>query len=162
MTKQRIYIDDLIEPALASVVRRTPRGSYFRKTEVVAEVIRHKELGGVLKALRDGWSGWGIDEVVRRYIDGKVGSVLQQRDSFGIRVYECFAAGEPERRWQPFKAMTANSLRLVMQQTRTQARQLTVKGEGYELFLRELEKLPATATVADVYDRVAPLLLAGR
>lgn len=162
MTRERIYIDNLIEPAVTAVMRRTPRGSYFRKSEVLAQVIRHQEFGDVLKSLRDGWKGWGIDTVVLRYIDARIGAVLQQRDSFGIRRFECWAVNEPERRWMPFTALTANTLRVVMQQTRTQARKLTLKGEGYELFLAELERLGPNATVADVYDRVAPLVQAHR
>ena len=80
--------------------------------------------------------------------------------SYGIRVYECYGAGESERRWQPLRALTANTLRAVMRETRTQERQLKIKSAGYEHFLRELEKLGEGATVGDVYDRVAPQIVA--
>jgi hypothetical protein len=161
MTRQKTQIDNLIQPALQDVLKRS-KGSYFRKSEVVAEVARHPKLQSILHELQRRFGGWNIDEIVLRYAEGKVGEMLQQKDAHGIRVYECYAAGGPERRWMPFRSMTADTLRAVMQETRTQARQLTLKGNGYELFYDELVKLDATATVADVYDRVAPEVMKRR
>jgi hypothetical protein len=161
MTRQKTQIDNLIQPALQEVLKRS-KGSYFRKSEVVAEVASYPRLQSVLQELRRRFGGWNIDEIVLRYAESKVGDTLQQKDAHGIRVYECYAAGSPERRWMPFQAMTATTLLAVMQETRTQARQLTLKGAGYELFYDELVKLDATATVADVYDRVAPEVMKHR
>ena len=49
-----------------------------------------------------------------------------------------------------------------VQQTRVQERDLHLKGEGYDFFVRALKKLGPKATVDDVYAEVAPKVLAWR
>jgi len=157
---QQTAIDKIIEPALEAVVRKK-QGRVFYKSEVQAEILKNSRLGDVLRAIREDYDEWGIDEVVRRYIATKLTQVLQKRDANGVRVYECYGAGESERRWQPLRALTRDTLRAVMMETRTQERQLNIKSRGYQYFLDELEKLGPDATVADVYDTVVPRLVAG-
>lgn len=120
----------------------------------------NKNVAVTLVKLRSGFAGWKIDQLLMRYIDTRVGALLQVRDGNAIRVYECYADGTKERRWHPLRAMDANSLRAVMRETRTQARQLEIKGEGYQFFLDELEKLSPGARVDDVYDRAVPKIRA--
>ena len=121
----------------------------------------NKHLAKVLTDLRTKHGAWKLDQLIKRYVDTRVGQALQQRDANGIRVYECYAVGKPERRWLPLRAMTAVTLRNVMQQTRVQARQLSVKGEGYHILLDELEKLgQPNATVDEVYDKVIKKIIA--
>ena len=159
MTKQKTKIDNLIEPALLKVARRTT--SYFSKSDILNEVMNNKHLAKVLTDLRNKYGEWKLDQLIKRYVGTRVGQALQQRDTNGIRVYECYAVGKPERRWLPLRAMTAVTLRNVMQQTRVQARQLTVKDEGYHILLAELEKLgQPNATVDDVYDKVIKNIIA--
>lgn len=159
MTKQKTKIDNLIEPALLKVVKRTT--NYFHKNAVVNEVMNNKHLAKVLTDLHTRYGAWRLDQLIKRYVDHRVGQVLGQRDVNGLRVYECYAVGQPERRWQPLRAMTADTLRNVMQQTRVQARQLTLKGEGYHILLDELEKLgQPNATVDEVYDKAIKKILA--
>ncbi|MFZ0058728.1 MAG: hypothetical protein WAL35_01615 [Acidimicrobiales bacterium] len=152
-------IDRLIQPAIKKAAKST---SYFRKSEAVRTVLTNPKVVELLTDLRNRHGGWQIDQLVIRCIDAKVAQELQRRDANGIRVYECYAAGERERRWLPLRAMTRDQLRAVMQATRTQARSLTLKGEGYQIFLDELEKLSPTAVVNDVYDRVVPKIQAYR
>ena len=160
MTLERTPLDRLVEPAVRRVAARG--GGYFKKKKVVNALTREKRVTALLADLRTRHGAWKIDQLILRYIDGKVGGELQRRDSNGIRIYECYAAGERERRWMPLLAMTANTLRALMQETRTQARQLQLKGEGYEYFMKELEKLDETATVGDVYDQVIDRIRAHR
>jgi len=160
MTLQRTPLDRLIQPAVEHVAKQG--GGYFKKSEVVAHLLRKNKFSALLADLRNRHGAWQIDELILRYVVARIGSELQRRDSLGIRVYECYAAGERERRWMPLQAMTANTLRAVMQETRTQARQLVIKGEGYQLFLTELEKLGEDAIVGDVYEKIAPRIVAYR
>jgi Arc/MetJ-type ribon-helix-helix transcriptional regulator len=113
-------------------------------------------------ARRDGQWVHNFGGLVRSQIEGMVGAVMQERDAYGIRRYEQYAAGERERRWQPLQAMTIDVLRSVARETRTQARVLEIKGEGYNLFIQALEKLGPTATVKDVYEEVAPKIMEAR
>lgn len=153
--QQRTKIDNLIEPALLKVAKRA--SPYFGKSAIINEVTNNKALAAILADLRDRYGAWKIDQLILRYIDSHVGHALQQRDANGIRVYECYGAGESERRWQPLRALTADKLRLVMRQTRREAAQLERKGEGYHIILEELERLRRPdATVDDVYERALP------
>ena len=149
MTQERTKIDSLIEPVVERVAKRNA-SSYFHKSSVVNEVMNNKHLGQVLADLRTRYGAWKIDQLISRYIKLRVGQVLQQRDANGIRVYECYAtyglAQDRERRWQTLRAMNLASLRQLTTQTRTRARELELKAEGYEFFVEELEKLPATST----------------
>lgn len=160
MTLERTPLDRLIQPAVERVAARG--GGYFKKSEVVLSIVKRDKVAALLADLRTRHGAWQIDQLILRYINGKVGAEVQRRDSNGVRIYECYAAGERERRWMPLRAMTANTLRAVMQETRTQARQLELKGEGYEYFLRELEKLSESATVDDVYEKVIDRIRAHR
>ena len=159
MTRARTKVDKLVDPALKKVARKS---GFFRKSEVVAEVLGNAKLASMLRDARNNYGDWGVDEIIRRHIENRTGELLQKRDAHGIRVYECYAAGEQERRWMPFRAMNADTLRAVARQARTQARQLTLKGEGYEHFIRELEKHGKDAKVEDVYDEVLPIILKHR
>lgn len=161
MKKERTKIDNLVEPAVKRVAEREK--SYFRKSEVVDEVTKNKNLANIFADLRGRYRAWKLDTIIMRYVEKRVADALQQRDSNGIRIYECYAAGERERRWLTVRAMTADTLRAVMQETRTQARQLTIKGEGYQILLEELEGLgDPNATVDDVYDVAVPKIRAYR
>jgi hypothetical protein len=52
--------------------------------------------------------------------------------------------------------MTAYMLLAVMRETRTQPRQLEIKGEGYEFFYNQLKG--TKRAVGEVYDKVLPLI----
>jgi hypothetical protein len=143
-------IDRLIDPA----IKKVSKSSYFRKSEVVNQVLSHGELAKALRSVDKSHAGWNLSEIVHRYVYASVGHALQQKDSNGIRVYECYAAGESERRWMRLRAMTARELRLVIQETRTRERQMVVKRKAYEVFLDELEKLEAGTKIGAVYDDV--------
>ena len=160
MTLERTPLDRLVQPAVERVAARG--GGYFTKSEVIVSITKQRRVAALLADLRIRHGAWKVDALILRYILGKVGTELQRRDSNGVRIYECYAAGQRERRWMPLRAMTAKALRAVMQETRTQARQLELKGEGYEYFLRELEKLDEAATVGDIYDQVIDRIRAHR
>lgn len=158
---ERTAIDRIIEPSLRAVAQRK-KGTFFYKSEVVAEVLGHRDLRKNLLDIQNRYgTKWRFDEIIRRYINQRIGVVLQQRDSNKVRVYECYGAGESERRWHPLRALTADTLRAVMRETRTQERQLNIKGAGYQYFLEELEKLGPGATVNDVYDQAVLKIVGG-
>ena len=157
MARKKTYLDQQVAPAIEKVVKKSG-GSYFTKKDVVDQIRRVKRVASLLSDLRRRHAGMDADEIVLRYIESAVGSALQKRDSNGLRVYECYSAGEPQRRWMPLRAMTADQLRVAMQEARTGARQLHLKAEGYQLILEELEKYPGS-TVDDVYDDVVPKVL---
>jgi len=159
MAQERTPLDRLIDPAVERVGKSR---SYFKKSEVIAEVRKNRALNRMLTEMRNKYRAWKFDQIIVRYMEGAIGSVLQRRDANGIRIYECYSVGSRERRWQPLRAMTLTTLRAVMAEARTQARQLELKGEGYEYFEKELEKLGPNARVEQVYDQAVPLILAHR
>lgn len=153
MSKQHTKIDNLMASKLNEIAKVAKSLSrYFHKSWIVEAVINDKKFARVLNDLRSQHKPWGIDQIIRGYIEYSVGQMLQQRDAHKVRVYECYGAGEPERRWLPLRAMTVDNLRLVIQQTRALTRRLTLKGEGYQQLLEELEKLGPNATVDEAYE----------
>lgn len=160
MARKKTYLDNQIEPALEKVVKRS--ASYFTKKDVVDQIKRVRKVSSLLDDLQRRHAGVGADEIVLRYIDTAVGQALQKKDANGLRVYECYSAGERQRRWMPLRAMTADQLRVAMQAANRGARELQVKAEGYQLILDELEKGPPGATVDNVYDEVLPRILEHR
>ena len=121
-------IDKLIDPAIKKVARGT---SYFRKSAVKNEVLATSSLKTALRSLDNNHPEWQFGEVIHRYVEAAVGHALQQKDANGIRVYECYAAHESERRWMKLRSMTAAQLRLVIAETHTRERQMVVKRKGY-------------------------------
>jgi hypothetical protein len=153
-------IDRIIEPALEKVIKNHP-GGYFYKSEIAAEVLKHRTLAQVIANLAAVFEArWQLDEVLKAHVNARISEALRVRDSNKLRIYECYGAGESERRWLPLRALTAANLRVILRETKTQERQLNIKSAGYEHFLRELEKLGPAATVNDVYDLVAPEIVA--
>ena len=161
MARRKTYIDSQIEPAIAKVVKESG-ASYFTKKDVVDRIKKVRKVTHLLNDLQKRHSGVGADEIVIRYIETAVGQALQKKDENGLRVYECYSAGERQRRWMPLRAMTADQLRAAMQAADRGARELQVKAEGYQLILAELEKRPPGATVDNVYDEVLPRILEHR
>lgn len=161
MPRQKTYIDQQVVPAIEAVVSES-KGSYFTKSDVVERIRKVRRVERLLDDLQKRHAGVGADTVVIRYIESAVGRALQKKDSNGLRVYECYSAGERQRRWMPLRAMTAPQLRIAMQEAARGARELRLKAEGYQLLLDELESGPASATVDDVYDTVVPRILEHR
>ena len=161
MARKKTYLDSQIEPAIEKIVKESG-ASYFTKKDVVDQIKKIRKVAHLLNDLQKRHSGVGADEIVVRYIETAVGQALQKKDENGLRVYECYSAGERQRRWMPLRAMTADQLRVAMQAADRGARELQVKAEGYQLILDELEKGPPGATVDDVYDEVVPRILEHR
>ena len=161
MARKKTYIDSQIEPAIEKIVKESG-ASYFTKKDVVDQIKKVRKVASLLNDLQKRHSGVGADEIVVRYIETAVGQALQKKDANGLRVYECYSAGERQRRWMRLRAMTADQLRVAMQAANRGARELQVKAEGYQLILDELEKGPPGATVDDVYDEVVPRILEHR
>lgn len=150
-------VDKLIEPAVKEIAARP---GYFTKREVVAAVLQRRDLGQVLREIRSKFVGYGIDELVVRYIEGEVGKVLQQRDAYGIRLYECYAAEPGVYRWRAFKRMTLSELDEVIESTRTQVQKLNAKLAQYEIFREALAKRPGGTRIESVYEAVVRRLSA--
>lgn len=161
MARRKTYLDSQIEPAIEKVVRKSG-ASYFTKKDVVDQIKKVRRVSSLLDDLQRRHAGVGADEIVLRYIETAVGQALQKKDANGLRVYECYSAGERQRRWMRLRAMTAEQLRVAMQAADRGARELQLKAEGYQLILNELEKGPPGATVDDVYDEVVPRILEHR
>lgn len=161
MARKKTYLDSQIEPAIEKVVKEVG-ASYFTKKDVMDQIKKVRRVSSLLNDLQKRHSGVGADEIVVRYIENAVGQALQKKDANGLRVYECYSAGERQRRWMPLRAMTADQLRVAMQAADRGARELQVKAEGYQLILAELEKRPPGAIVDNVYDEVLPRILEHR
>ena len=161
MARRKTYLDSQIEPAIEKVVRKSG-ASYFTKKDVVDQIKKVRKVSSLLDDLQRRHAGVGADEIVLRYIETAVGQALQKKDANGLRVYECYSAGERQRRWMRLRAMTAEQLRVAMQAADRGAREFQLKAEGYQLILNELEKGPPGATVDDVYDEVVPRILEHR
>lgn len=144
MTRERTPIDRLVERAVEKVARASS-SAYFRKSEVINELRKQRGLGNALAQLKARYQEWKFDQVILRYIEQRVGQVLQMRDAHGLRIYENYAAGESERRWMILRAMTLKDFQSVVQETRVQERDLHVKGEGYDFFMKALKLLGPTA-----------------
>lgn len=157
--KMSPHLDKLIREALKEI--ESKRG-YWHKGDITRLVYANDALKKKLSALDGMGNGYNFGGLVRSQIEAMVGGVMQERDSYGIRRYECYAAGERERRWQPLQAMTKDVLLAVARETRTQERVLHIKGAGYNLFIEALEKLGPSATVKDVYHEVAPKIMEAR
>jgi hypothetical protein len=152
MARERLPVDKLIEPAIDRVAATQ---GYFHPSDVVRAVLQHGKLADALKDLRQQWGRF--DEIVIRYIKTSVSSKLHTlKDTHGVRVYECYPAGEAERRWLRFRALTLNDLRAVIAANRKLERTIHVKGENYQAFYDELKLLTEqkpNAEVNDIYDR---------
>ncbi len=162
MTQELIPIDKVIEACVHRVALKRAAGRSFRKSEVVVEVGKHRDIRRILADVRARYTEWKVEYIILRYITHRIDRVLQARDANGIRVFECYASGQRERNWLPLRAMDKNALRASMTEARTLSRQLEIKAGGYAFFLDELEKLPDTARVDEVYDKVLPKILALR
>jgi len=149
---ERLPVDKLIDPAIYAVAYSQ---GYFHPSDVVREVLKHQKLAAALKDARNRWGRF--DEIVIRYIKSAVGSKLHTtKDTNGVRIYECYSAGESERRWLRFQALTLADLRAVMQENRKLERQIHIKGTNYQAFYDELQTLAAqkpNAVVGDIYDK---------
>lgn len=143
--------DKQIVGAIAKLAATEP---YFKRPEVEKIVRGQRKSTKIPPHIQE--------QINDRYFLSRISELLRVRDSFGIRVYENYADGSGERRWMLVRAMGLKHLRSVVQETRVQERDLHIKGEGYEFFVRELEKLGPKARVDDVYDAVAPRIQAYR
>jgi hypothetical protein len=138
-------------------------GPYFTKNDVMAECYRRggRAYAEGIADVRKRHGRLRFADIIERWMTQQIGKALQQRDGNKLRVYECYRS-DKEVRWQPLREMTANTLRMVMAQTRTQEREMHIKGEGYQALLFELESIGANATVDQVYDTALPKIIALR
>jgi len=136
-----------------SVEKIGKRLDYFKKKDVITDILNHSDLGIILSEINHRYREWDIDQIIIKYIERKTAKVLQKKDEHGIRLYECYAIAGMERRWMRTRAMTVGNLRAVISDTRTFRRRLEIKEIGYDIFLRELEKLDKNATVDQVYNQ---------
>lgn len=159
--KMSPHLDKLIRQALGDIERQRP---YWHKSDISRRVYANDALKKKLKQLDGMGNGYNFGGLVRSQIENMVGAVMQEKDAYGIRRYECYAAGEKERRWQPLQAMTLATLRVVAREAHTQARSFHVKGSGYELLIDALEQLGQgeDAQVSAVYHDVAPKIMEAR
>jgi hypothetical protein len=155
----RMFIKELCEQSVEKVARKRPNG--FKKSDVMRELRRSEPLDKALKDVHARYNGmWQLGDLLERQINSMIGDALGVRDEYRIRVYECYSVvGQKEHRWLPLRAMTKGMLLNVMRETRVQERKLHVKGEAYEFFMTELDKLDEDATVEQVYEIVAPKIV---
>lgn len=80
--------------------------SFFKKAEVVSEVVQQFGDLPPKKSL-------DLNSVFKAYVNARLGSILQStKDAAGLRVYENYADGSGERRWQRLRLMSAGQLRI--------------------------------------------------
>jgi hypothetical protein len=155
MGKQHTPIDKLVESAVESL----SKASYFTKTEVRRDVLKHKNLSGFLVDVGKRYPGWKFDQAIIAHVDEVISVAVRQTDAHGIRLYECYAVGNRDRRYMRLRAMKANQLRAAIQETRVQARKLDIKVRVLEYYLDLVEKVGPNASVGDVYDKALPHIL---
>lgn len=164
MPRERTAIDKLADSAVDVVVGKSEqRGTYFFKEEIVTELMTRRNLLNVLTEIRNRYRGWNLYEMLIRQIETTIGHALQKRDVNGIRIYECYSTpGDSRRRWMRTRSLTTDTLRAVMEQTRTKEREMHVKGERYEIALYHMENLEKQTgkkvRFGEVYDEVVPLM----
>ncbi len=156
MPKQHTPIDKLVE----SAVEELSNASYFTKTEVRSKVLKHKKLAPLLADISKRYPGWKFDHAISEHIDATIDVDVRRTDAHGIRLYECYAVGNRDRRYMRLRSMKANQLRATIQETRVQARKLDVKVKVYQYYLDLLEKIGPNARVDDVYDRALAKVMA--
>lgn len=146
-------IDRLVIRCVRDVAQRP---SYFTKQEVVREVLGRHDLGTVLREIRQGHPGYGLDQCIVGYVGARVSEELQQRDTYGIRLYECYRDGQGTFRWRQLKTMTRKDLDRVLTSIDTHIDHLQGKRQTYRAFR---EALVGTAkTVGDIYEQVVTRL----
>lgn len=146
-------VDRLIVRSVREVAERP---GYFTKKEVVRDVLARQDLGVVLREIRLGHPGYGLDQCVVGYVGSRVGEELQRRDAYGIRMYECYRDSEGNFRWRRLKTMTRKDLDRVLASIDMQVDHLLSKRRTYQAFR---EALAGTArTVGDVYEAVVTRL----
>ena len=155
-------IDQIVAAAITQVVEDTAARGYFRRNEIVDLVLDQARVQRVLRMAHREAPGWELDEFIVRGIKRTISTQLQTKDANGIRVYESYLAENEQRRYQRFRGMTAARIRLLAQTRREQERRAGVIAQRYEMFLEELERLPAGAVVDDVYERVVERMRAAR
>lgn len=142
-------VDRLVVRGVKEVAQRP---GYFTKKEVVREVLSRQDLGVVLKEIRQEHPGYGLDQCVVGFVSARVSEELQQRDAYGLRLYECYRDAEGQFRWRRLRSMTRKDLDRVLSSIDTQVEQLSNKRKLYQA-LRDA--LAASAETVDaVYERV--------
>ena len=133
-------------------------GTWFHKREIVNEVSQDLQIASVLTRLNRMKPSWQLDEIFRKEIEGYITDYLQQTQTIAQtaagpltwRVYECYAAGERQRRWQRLDGMTADDLRVCIAARRTQVAGHQRVIRVYEALLAILEQIGPTATFANI------------
>jgi len=148
-----------VKPAIRAVARR---GGYFLKVEVVHEVLRRAELTDAVVQIRRTYVGRGLDDAIIGYLEVEVARQLRARDDHGLRMFECYADANGQRRWRRLIEMRAADIRRVTRDLRTLRDQLADKVAAYDLLLEELERAGEGARVADVYDRAWQRIVTAR
>lgn len=124
---------------------------FFKKNEVVASVVNSF---GELPERRN----LDMRTVLKSYVDGRLTKVfLHAKDEHGLRIYENYADGSGERRWQRLRLLSASQLRVVVFDREVQiARHEAVLKVYRETLaaLEEAEEHGASLRVGDVIDYV--------
>src|SRR5438552_1611872 len=106
MSRGRSKIDDIVYSAVHKVA--TTQG-FFHKSDALGEVLKQPFITRMKTDLRriDG----EMEEMFMGCINEKIGRELRVKDENGIRVFESYAGGERERRYQPLRWMHLQEIR---------------------------------------------------
>lgn len=125
---------------------------FFKKAEVVSQVVNGF---GELPERKN----LDMRVVMKAYVDGRLtGKFLHSKDEHGLRIYENYADGTGERRWQKLRLLTASQLRVIVFDREIQvARHEAVLKVYRETLaaLEDMEKHGESLHVGDVIDYVA-------
>jgi len=142
-----------LDQRITTALRQVQDQPYFYKSEVAAALFGMRDVAEMLKGLRKRYPEWRLDQIVRRDVETQIGRRLQDKDRRGIRLYECYAVGGPERRWMLFTSMPAEALQKVINETRELGSRIDRKIALYTRLHAVCLARPG-ATVGDVIDEV--------
>ena len=138
-----------VDPVIRSVL--DGYGSYFTKPEVVRDVLSAApNLGNVISNANVHAPGWGLDEVLKDAVNGRVTQQLQKTvpsKKYGIRLrqYENYAVGHGPRRWQRFDVMSLSELQTCYNWRRAHVAAEQAVNEVYGQIIDEMKKHGHTA-----------------
>ena len=154
MNKAKGAVELIIDMIILDVSKKSD--AYFFKNEVLMLAMNNKAIAQAREMLRK--IKPDFEAFFVKSMNTYIGKALQARDSQGLRVYECYAAGDPERRWMRFTSMNAEHIRSVLSATKRQGEEIMTKAEVLEVFLVALEAVGSNATVIEVYGAVVETL----
>ena len=158
MTRKYMYLDSLVLQAMDRVRARTKPGKPFSKDAVLKEVMRDHGLTQGVDAMTGVAAFLSPHNVYSDQLKLRLQKYCAYPDRNNIRRAACITSKEKGRQWYFVRLMTKTQLRDLMELKNEGSKQYIAARNNLEKLYKQLELLPANATVNDVYDIVFPSL----